>query len=169
MKMPSRPFYPPVVVPPDIFGLHNLSLLSRACETAAEKQKRIAAVEQGVAAAFKAAVDHLGEQEARQLFARVVRRPKRGLGRMLAPDRDARLLAEYDAAVESHESVAMLAKRLRQGGIELGNTTPAIATQIRKLVKERKDRQHAAAFEARRWRMATRGETSLLSSAKSKK
>jgi hypothetical protein len=35
--------------------------------------------------AFTAAVEHLGQEEARQLFRRVIRRPKRGLGKMLAP------------------------------------------------------------------------------------
>lgn len=78
---------------------------------------------------------------------------------MLAPDRDARLLREYDAAAPKGESVAALAKQLHAAvGIELGNTTGAIETQIRKLLKERKQREWAAAFEARRWRMATRGE-----------
>jgi hypothetical protein len=88
---------------------------------------------------------------------------------MLAPDRDARLLKEYDAASRKGESVAALARRLRTKGIKLGNTEGAIATQIRKLVKERKTRERASTFEARRWRMATRGETSLLSAAKSEK
>src|SRR5580704_2812203 len=136
MKMPQRPIFP-VAPPPDIFGLRHLSLLGQACESKAEMQKRVATVEAGVAAAFKAAVGHLGEDEARRLFARVTRRPKRGLGRMLAPDRDARLLAEYDAAARTRESVAALARRLRANGTELGNTEGAIETQIRKLVKER--------------------------------
>jgi hypothetical protein len=170
MKMPRRPFYPPVALPPDIFDLHQLSLLGEACESEAEKQRRIATAEKGVVAALKAAVGHLGEEAARRLFARVVRRPKRGLGKMLAPDRDARLLKEYDAAVRNGEPVAALARRLRAGGIELGNTADAIETQIRKLVKARKKREHSAAFEARRWRMAMRNEPpTLLSAAQSKK
>ena len=168
MKMPHRPFYP-VVLPPDIFGLRRLSLLEQACESEAETRKRVATVEEGVVSAFKAAVEHLGDDEARRLFARVTRRPKRGQGKMLAPDRDARLLKEYDAASRKGESVAALARRLRTKGIKLGNTEGAIATQIRKLVKERKTRERASTFEARRWRMATRGETSLLSAAKSEK
>jgi hypothetical protein len=136
----------------------------------ADTKKRIATVEDGVIAAFKAAVRHLGEEEARRLFKRVMRRPKRGQGKVLAPDRDARLLEEYDAAVREGETVAALAKRLRvAAGIELGNTAGAIEAQIRKLVREREKRRRAAAFEARRWRMATRGETSILSSAKSEK
>ncbi len=83
-------------------------------------------------------------------FARILRRPKRGQGKMLAPDRNARLLKEYDAATQKGEAVAAL-------GRELGNTAGAIETQIRKLVKEREKRERAAAVEARRWRMATRG------------
>jgi hypothetical protein len=158
MKLPRRPFYP-VALPPDIFGLRHLSLLEQACESEAETRKRIATVEKGVEAAFKAAVGHLGEEEARRLFARVQRRSKRGQGKMLAPDRDARLLKEYDAAAPKGESVAALARRLHAAArMELGNTPGAIATQIRKLLKERKQRERAAAFEARRWRMATREE-----------
>ena len=162
MKMPRRPFYP-TEQRPDIFGLQRITLLGQAWESETDRKQRIAKVETGVANAFKAAVNHLGEEQARQLFARVVRRPKRGRGKALAPDRDFRLLKAYDESVQNGESLASLAKRLRSAGIELGNTQGAIVTQIRKLVKERKKREHAAKFEARRWRMATRGETSLLS------
>jgi hypothetical protein len=169
MRMPRRPFYP-TALPPDIFGLQRLTLLGEVCETEAEKRKRVAKVEAGVVASFKAAVRHLGDEEARKLFASVLRRPKRGKGKIFAPDRDFRLLKEYDTAVRQGESVAALAKRLRIAGTELGNTEGAIAAQIRKLVKERKQEQRAAAVEARRWRMATRNERpSLLSSALAKK
>jgi len=83
--------------------------------------------------------------------ARVFRHPKRGQVKMFAPDRDARLLKEYDAAAPKGESVAALARRIHAAvGRALGNTPGAIATQIRKLLKERKQRERAAAFEARR-------------------
>lgn len=119
MKMPGRLFYPPVDLLPDIFGLHRPSLLGSACESEADRLKRVAAVENGVRDAFAAAVDHLGEEEARQLFRRMIRRPKRGLGKMLAPDRDARLLREYDAACQKGETTAALARRLHDEGREL--------------------------------------------------
>jgi hypothetical protein len=80
------------------------------------------------------------------------------LGKMLAPDRDARLLQEYDAALRNGETTAALARRLRAEGRELGDSAGAIQTQIRKLVKGREKRQREAAFEARRWRMAMRNE-----------
>jgi hypothetical protein len=163
MKMPSRQFYPPIEIPPDIFGLKRLSLLSSETET--ERATRVATVERGVAAAFKAVVEHLGEDAARQLFASLLRRPKRGPGKALAPDRDARLLIEHDAAAQAGETVAALARRLHKSGPKLGNTPEAIATQIRRLVKKRKERDRAAAVQARQRRMATRGETSLLSQA----
>jgi hypothetical protein len=118
-------------------------------------------VQAGVIAAFKAAVHHLGEDAARELFSSVLRRPKRGRGKALAADRDARLLKEYDAAPES-ESIASIARRLRAEGTQLGNTVAAIATQIRKLVDERKERDRRARVEARRWRMATRNEPPTL-------
>ena len=60
----------------------------RGRESDAERQKRFAKVEAGVIAAFKAAVHHLGEDAARELFNRVLRRPKRGRGKVLAADRD---------------------------------------------------------------------------------
>ena len=170
MKMPRRPFFPPVELPPDIFGLRRPSLVGMACESEAERLKRVATVEDGVRDAFTAAVWHLGEDEARQLFRRVTRRPKRGLGKTLALDRDARLLQEYDAALQNGETTAALARRLRAEGRELGDSAGAIQTQIRKLVKERDKRQRAAAVKARRWRMATRNEPpSLLSAVKSEK
>jgi hypothetical protein len=156
MKIPRRPFYP-VPLPPDIFGLKRPGILN--LESEAETRERIATIEKGVETAFKASIDHLGEEEARRLFARVLRRPKRGRGKMLAPDRDSRLLKEYDAAAPKGESIAAVARRLHADvGIRLGNTPAAIATQIHKLLGERKQRERAAAFEARRWRMATRND-----------
>jgi hypothetical protein len=123
MKMPRRPFFPPVAPRTDIFGLHQLTLLGQAGESAADREKRFATIEAGVRGAFKAAVGHLGEDEARRLFVRVLRRPKRGRGRGLAPDRDYRLLRAYDTARQNGESIPALARRLRAaaGGIELGN------------------------------------------------
>jgi len=94
----------------------------------------------------------------------VLQRPNRGRGKSLADDRDTLLLKTYDEA--PGESIASIARRLRAQGTHLGNTTAAIATQIRKLVKEREERQRRARVEARRWRMATRNEPpSFLSSA----
>jgi hypothetical protein len=165
MRMPRRPFFPGTLKSrPDIFGLHHVTILGQACESDADKQKRRATVEKGILAAFKAAVHHLGEDEARKVFRQVLRRPKRGKGKMHAADRDARLLKEYDAAVQKEESLAALARRLHvSNGQELGNTPGAIETQIRKLVNARKKREYEAKKQARFWRMATRGETSLLS------
>jgi hypothetical protein len=166
MKMPGRPWYPPSEPQTDIFGLHHISFLGAACESATERKQRIGKVEAGVIAAFKAAVHHLGDDDARKLFNQVLQRPKRGRGKSLAADRDTLLLKTYDEA--PGESIASIARRLRAQGTQLGNTAAAIATQIRKLVKEREERQRRARVEARRWRMATRNEPpSFLSSATS--
>jgi hypothetical protein len=164
MKMPRR-IYPPLAPSLDIFGLPRLSLLGEACESAQERQRRIAKVADGVTASFHAAVSHLGEEQARKLFAKVVRRPARGPGKDLAPDRDVRLLKAYDEA--NGESIAAIAKRIVASyGIELGNTAKAVATQIRKLRDDRIERDRAAAREARRSRMSMHGEPpSLLSAA----
>jgi hypothetical protein len=161
MKMPKRPWYPNVQPRPDIFGLHHVTLLGTACETPAERQKRVEKVEAGVKAAFKAAVHHLGADAARKLFVKATHRPMRGRGAGLAPDRDARLLHAYDSAPEG-ESINSIARRLRSQGTELGNTVGAIAKQIRKLVEERKKREYRARVEARRWRMAMRHEPPTL-------
>jgi hypothetical protein len=169
MKMPRRPFYLPIVPQPDIFGLERLTILGEACETCTERQQRISKVEAGVVAAFKVAATHLGEEQARQLFAKVARRPKRGRGKALAPDRDFRLLKAYDE-MQPGGTIAALGRRLRASGIDLGNTADAIALRIRTLVAERKQTRHAAAVEARRWRMATRNERpTILSAAMAKK
>jgi hypothetical protein len=53
--------------------------------------------------------------------------------------------------------------------MELGATQDAIEFAIREAVKARKQRERTAAFEARRWRMATRGEQSFLTIASGKK
>ena len=169
MKMPSRPFVPSGPSP-DIFGLYDLSLLERACESEADRKKRFKAVEEGVAAAFRAAVRHLGDEEARQLFKRVTRRKKRGQGKIFQSDRDARLLSEYKVASQKGETIAALARRLHATSTEFGNTADAVETQIRKLVKEQKKRDRVAAFEARRLRMAMHGEIpTLLSDTQRKK
>jgi hypothetical protein len=165
MKMPTRQLLPPVKPQTDILGLHHMTLLGAACESADERRRRVAKVEAGVIAVFKAAVHHLGEDAARELFNRAMRRPKRGLGKALAADRDVRLLKAYDMAAEG-ESIASIARSLHADSKQLGNTAAAIATQIRKLVNARKEHERRARVEARRWRMATRNEPpSLLSSA----
>ncbi len=161
MKMPRRPWYPPMRPRPDIFGLHRVTIMGRACESDAERQRRVAKVEAGVKAAFKAAIHHLGEDDARELFVGVLRRPKRGPGKALATDRDARLLKAFDAAPKG-QSIAGIARGLRVQGTNLGNTAGAIAKQIRKLVEERKEREHRKRVEARRWRMAMRNEPPTL-------
>ena len=163
MKMPRRPWYPPVNSRVDIFGLPYMTLMHRAIESAEERAKRVSQVEAGVRAAFEATIHHLDEDEARALFTKVLRRPKRGRGKALAEDRDARLLRAYDTAAKG-ESVASIARRLRAEGTELGNTAGAIAAQIRNLVAARTERNYRARVEARRWRMATRNEPPTLAS-----
>jgi len=150
--------------PNDIFGLQHLSLLAQVCETEPERRRRVEKVEAGVAKAFRAAVHHLGENEASELFSRVMRRPKRGPGKMLAPDRNARLLKAYDEALANGESIASVAKRLHAEGHDLGATEHAIAAQIRKLRDERKEHARAAAVRSRWLRMAMRHEPPTLAS-----
>jgi hypothetical protein len=165
MKMPTRPWYPPMQPQTDIFGLADITLLGAAFETPKQRQARVARVEDGVKAAFDSAVRHFGGDAARELFARVTRLPKRGRGKALASNRDARLLKAYDSAPKG-ESINAMARRLRSEGVELGNTVGAIAKQIRKLVEERKVRKYRSRVESRRWQMAMRNEPpTLLSGA----
>jgi hypothetical protein len=49
MKMPRRTYFPMSKQPNDIFGFQHLSLLAQACETDAERRRRIEKVEAGVA------------------------------------------------------------------------------------------------------------------------
>jgi hypothetical protein len=161
MKMPRRPWYPPMKPKPDIFGLYHLTILGAACEKPAERTKRVARVKDGVRAAFKAACHHLGEEEARELFASVLRQGKRGRGTALAADRDERLLRAYDEAGDD-ESIASISRRLWTQGRDLGSTPEAIARQIGVLVKARDQRNYRARVEARRWRMALRNEPPTL-------
>jgi hypothetical protein len=168
MKMPTRRWFTPVNQRPDIFGLHYVTIAGAACEGDVERAKRFAKVEAGITGAFKAAVHHVGDERARQLFRKALRRPKRGPGRALAADRDRRLLAAYDAAVKDGETIASIGRRLHtRHGIELGNTPAAIEAHIRRLVKVRKQSERAAAFEARRRRMAMRNEPPTLASGRS--
>ena len=121
-------------------------------------RERIDAVEKGVAAAFAVAVRHLGEEEARTLFDSVARRKKRGRDTRLAPDRDARLLAEYERARQTGESIAALARRLHDAdeSPRLGVSARAIDAQIRKLVKGDEARKRAAEKAARLFQRAAR-------------
>ncbi len=163
MKMPSRPFFPHEL-PADIFGLHRPTILELACETEEEVRARSERVRAGVASAFEAAVDHLGEERARSLFKSVIRRTKRGAGTHFDTDRNHRLLNEADAAREAGKSIAALARELFSTGLKLGASPQAIETQIRKLQRERATRARASAVMARRLRMATRNEPRSLAS-----
>jgi hypothetical protein len=107
-------------------------MLGAACESDADRGKRFAKVEAGINAAFEAAVHHIGDERARQLFQKVLRRPNR------------RLLAAHDEAVEKGETVASVARRIRATGIKLGNTSAAIAAHIRRLVRARKQRERCS-------------------------
>jgi hypothetical protein len=162
MKMPERRYFP-MDMPPDMFGLHSLTLLGEACLTEAERRERVAKIEARVTETFNAAVRQLGEDEARRLFHRASRKRKRGAAKVLAPDRDHQLLIAYDSR-EPGETVIALATRLYAEckGVELGNSARAIVRQIQRVVKARQDRRHKAALDSRYMRMATRHEPPTL-------
>ena len=149
MKMPRRNYFPTFAK--DCFGLDPLP---SPLEPTEETYKRVATVKKCIEELFAAAANHLGEDEARHLFLAVSRRRKRGKGKTHAMDRDARLLAAHDEAKQRGEPVAVLARRLHKRKLKLGSTAEAIEAQIRKLVKERADREKAAAKERRRRRMS---------------
>lgn len=152
MRMPKPHFPPPQV--PDCFGLYPPTLL----ELEEDAGARIAALEKGVANAFAAAAIHLGEEEARRLFREVSRRTKRGADTHLAPDRDMRLLAEYEVAIQNQESIPALAARLHKADLSprLGTSADAIAAQLRKLLRARRTRDRAALRAARLLRWSVR-------------
>jgi hypothetical protein len=145
-------------MPPDMFGLHSLTLVGEACLTEAERRERVAIIEARVSETFKAAVRQLGEDEARKLFHRASRKRKRGATKLLAPDRDHQLLIAYDSR-EPGETVMALATRLHaKSKRALGNSASAIVRQIQRVVKAREDRRRGAALDSRYMRMATRHE-----------
>lgn len=165
MKMPSHPIFPSINPQADIFGLPYLTVLEEACESEKERQRRIDTIERIVGETFKAAVTQLGENDARDTFRRVLRRPKRGLGTALDQNRDVVLLAAHAEAKAGGIKTTELARRLfKTHGKTLGNTAKAIETQIRKVVKEQRKRDQLAARCHRYQRMATRNiPPSLLS------
>jgi hypothetical protein len=170
MKLPHRPWYPPTENARDIFDLVTPSLLGEVVESTSARAARFAKVEQGVSDAFRAAANHLGEEEARRLFRKTTRKPKRGPGGAINPERDRILLRAYDER-PADQSLAAVARLLEkwaiETGIRLGSNADAIAAHLRKLLAERARRQRAAAVEARRLRMAMRNDPpSLLGSTK---
>jgi len=101
-------------------------MLGAACESATDRKQRIGKVEAGVIAAFKAAVHHLGDDDARKLFNQVLQRPKRGRGKSLAADRDTLLLKTYDEAPARvlHRLLAVFARKARSLVIRLPLSLP---------------------------------------------
>lgn len=156
MKMPMARYFPPLNLPEfDRFGLPNR--WGGFLELEDRRKDRIAAVEKLVADVFNRAAMHLGEEEARRLFARAAPRRKRGKRKSHVPDRDAQLLLAYDTAALKGETIVSIARRLhadRRG--EFGASIGAIERQIHKLLKEQKQRNHAAAVQNRVCRMANR-------------
>lgn len=140
MKLPPSPC-PPL----DHFGLPDYSLL----ETEDARRRRIIAVKKMVRNAFKGAVTHLGEEEARILFARAARPKKRGRGQnaTFAIDRDLQLLQECQGAKQANESILALAKRLHEDRTnDFGNTVAGVERCIRRLLRK-KSRSDAAEKE----------------------
>ena len=150
----------------DCFGLRPPLI----AESEDDTRSRVALVKKGVADAFAAAVRHLGDEEARELFASVARRQKRGKGKSLASDRDTQLLAAVESAQRVGETIPALAKRLHvERNRELGNSPQAIETQIRKLLKERSAKKRTAKLEAQRWRQMSPPSPTIVSGVREKK
>lgn len=150
----------------DCFGLRPPLI----AESEDDTRSRVALVKKGVADAFAAAVRHLGDEEARELFASVARRRKRGKGKSLASDRDTQLLAALESAQRIGETIPALAKRLHvERKRELGNSPEAIETQIRKLLKERSAKKRTAELEAQRWRQMSPPSPTIVSRVLDKK
>jgi hypothetical protein len=169
MKLPRRPFYS-VDPGPDVFGLPQLTLVELACESDIDKDKRYATIDRWLAKAFRAAVWHLGEERARELFVHVSRAAGgRGRGKSFAADRDAQLLAAYDEGQGRGKALRTIARELYEATStlpehqRLGASATAIGTQMRKLLTERDDHRKKRAFEARRLRMALSAEPTILS------
>ncbi len=158
MKMPVRRYFP-TKLPPDMFGLELLTMMSDACLSDDERNARRGTIKDHVAKAFKAACRQLGEDDARALFREVTRKRKRGVMTALAADRDYQLLRAYDTRAPG-ETVKALSERLYDEGrgTKLGQSADAIRRQIFAVVKQRRQRDRERAIQNRYMRMATRNE-----------
>jgi hypothetical protein len=152
---PPRPPFPTV----DEFGLPSITLLAKACESQDEREKRHRKARVFAFHAYQAVVRQLGGDDARKLFHSIASDPKRK-GRKSGstnPQRDAELLARYDAATqealtnEDRKAVPRrvaesLAKESREQGTSFwfGNSPDAIEKQLRRLLLRRSQRQKLA-------------------------
>ena len=149
---PPRPPFPTV----DEFGLPSITLLAKACESQGEREKRHRKARVFALRAYQAVVHQLGVDEARKLFQSIASDPKRR-GRKSGstnPQRDAELLARYDAAAQKlmanedrkalpRRVAEILADESREQGtpFSFGNSLDAIEKQLRRLLLRRGQRQ----------------------------
>jgi hypothetical protein len=133
--------------PRDLFGLGTPGSL---VETEERKRRRIVVLKLLAADLFEVAVAHLGQSQAKKLFAAVTKRARGRPKGPSAPNRDRLLLKEYDAETARHPQqkvkLRALAGRLyERHKAKLGNSPAAIEKHLRKLVDSRK--LHDAALE----------------------
>jgi hypothetical protein len=110
MRQPQCPQGGPNFPKTDEFGLRWVSVLAEAAEPADEQEQRLRLVRRFAFRAYRAVCRHLGEEEARRLFAGFISpspRERRPRGPHDAR-RDRELLAEYDrlAAIATTPAVA---------------------------------------------------------------
>jgi hypothetical protein len=158
MKLPRPRLMgrPPSMPECNQFGLPDYDMIGEPEE---QMQARIAITRKLAVEFFAAVCVQLGGKEARSLFAKLARSPKkRGQGKTHGLDRDSILLTAYDAEYRAGKTkfVYRLAKRLfAEHGRKLGDNAPAVEVQMRRLVKQReKQRKRGGeSFEERRLRM----------------
>lgn len=160
VKKPSLSFPPPPPFKPDIYGLHPPSLLEEYTETETERLARIRKVIDGIGSAYMAAVRHLGESRARQEFDKVTRRPEQRRGgdkkKALAPDREALMLAAFDAS--DGQTPYAVAQRLWQDPDQiLGSSVRAIEKALIRAIDSRTAQERRERLEAYLRRRAHRG------------
>ena len=121
-------------------------------ETEDEKRKRIAEVDELLSVMVEVFERQLGQDLVRARLIGLTKRSRGARKGSRAPDRDRRLLAEYDAEATrldgKRPSIAALAERLYgSGGSQFGTCAESVARQLWRLVDNRKKREAKAAPE----------------------
>jgi hypothetical protein len=156
-NMGKRPWIVPVELPEtDQFGLPNCWLL---IETDEQKSRRVARLQELIAEVFEKAVDHVGEDQARNFFLRVTKRPKGKHGKRTtcSPDRDRILLDAYDNAAgktpgDKSSLPKIVGRRLwEELGTEISVSAEGAEKKLRRLLNDRKKKAAQAVADFQRW------------------
>jgi hypothetical protein len=141
MRQPQWPQGGPNFAKTDEFGLRLVSVLGEANEPAGERKKRLKTVRRFAFRAYRAVCRHLGEEEAKRLFAGFLS-PSPRQGRPRGPHdarRDRERLAEHErlaAKATTSAERAKLPRRVAESRVRgLEDTAEADEKHLRRLLQ----------------------------------